>query len=115
MRLIKKYVEKIAVKLAEAEIKRAVITERVRIWNKIFEAASVKPYTEPTKDGYKTTHIITIGEPKLEEIILPPLAPDEYFEADDPRLSLAAPESPAVQACLDGIKLIDDMLQDNHV
>lgn len=51
--------------------------ERIRIWEEIFLNSSVEPYTEPTKSGVdKTTHIITIGEPKLGEIIFLPLSKD---------------------------------------
>lgn len=57
-------------------IEQAIIAERVRIWNGIFRAASVQPWTE----GSKRTLIITIGEPKLKEIVLPtglnPAEPD---------------------------------------
>lgn len=62
--------EEVLVRVAEGIevlVADAVIRERVRIWNEIHDAASMKPGPD------NGPMIIFIGEPKLREIILPTL------------------------------------------
>lgn len=60
----------------ETACKAAVIAERVRIWNEIHASAS----TRGVWDGDKESVLISLGEPKLRDIVLPAL--DEESEAD---------------------------------
>lgn len=78
----------------QQKIMEAIVAERVRIWNEIFKASSVRSYTEDTKTGYKTTQIITIGEPKLAFIITPELP--SWYKVPENLPELAAPEHPSL-------------------
>lgn len=62
-----------------------IVAERVRIWQTLFKHASVRVW----RDGNKDSRIISIGDKKLEEIILPPLPKDfiGYPEGSDLVLS----------------------------
>lgn len=70
---------------------KEIVTERVRIWNEVFKASSIKPW----QDGEKLSQIISIGEPKLRSIILPDNLP-EGFEITGPIAQIEAPKHPSL-------------------
>lgn len=73
-------------KILAQEIQAAVIAERVRIFNELFNCASVRTIG----DGNKTSQIASWGVPKLEKIILVEI-PDWYKAPEDLRNVLPKP------------------------
>ncbi len=85
MKRIRDWIDKFIIALASNQIQRAVVAERVRIWNKLFEYASIQPWHE----GNKVSHIFSMGVPKMEEIILPQLPLSFRDIPQEPQISFS--------------------------